>query len=138
MIVELAKTIGGWLFSRWGDRRRLQVLVHRAVFTRSDREAYFINVVNVSRDREIEITHVWFDCEPQVPAMQPDRPLPKRLKPDETWETWVEVADLPGHVRDDAYTLARVRLSPGRIVKSSKNESVPESGHVPGGEITPK
>jgi hypothetical protein len=62
--------------------------------------------------------------------------LPKRLKPDETWETWVEVNRIPSELHEDAYTLARVRLSTGKIIESAKNTEVPESGIVPGGPIT--
>jgi hypothetical protein len=61
--------------------------------------------------------------------------LPKRLKPDETWETWVEVNKIPRELHEDAYTLARVRLSTGNIIKSVKNIEIPESGIVPGGPI---
>jgi hypothetical protein len=61
--------------------------------------------------------------------------LPKRLKPEETWETWVEVNKLPAHLHQSAYTLARARLSNGKIIKSVENIGVPESGTVPGGPM---
>ena len=79
---------------------------------------------------------MWFACNPQVAVLQPDRPLPKRLKPDEVWETRISVERLPASVGGDVYTLARVRLSTSQIVKSKKNENVPETGDVPGGKIT--
>jgi len=70
-----------------------------------------------------------------VPANEPARPLPKRLKPDESWETWVDVARLPEHLHEAVYGLARARLSNGVTIKSKKNEEVPQEGNVPGGPI---
>ena len=115
-------------------QRRLSVTVHRAVFQHTNAICYFINVTNLS-DREIEVTHVWFETGPQVHALQPDRPLPKRLQPDESWETWIEAHRLPAWVHQDPYHLARARLSTGAVVESQKNEDVPDQGYVPGGPI---
>ena len=114
------------------DEERLRLTVHRAFFVRTGIQCYFINVTNLF-EKEIEVTHVWFECNPQIHALQPDRPLPKRLKPAETWETWIEVYKLPDWVHKDPYNLARARLSTGVIVESQKNENVPEEGFVPGG-----
>jgi len=49
-----------------------------------------------------------------------DWPLPKRLKPDETWETWIEAHRLPTWVHKDPYNLVRARLSTGTVVESRK------------------
>jgi hypothetical protein len=73
------------------DRRRIRFRVHRAAFISSGREALFFNLTNLSKAREIEITHVSIASSPPVAALQAERPLPKRLKPDESWETWVYV-----------------------------------------------
>jgi len=81
------------------------------------------------------VTHVWFAVDPEVHANPPDRPLPKRLKPDETWETWVEANRLPSGLGERLFALGRARLSNGRIVKSRKNKSVPSQGAVPGDPI---
>jgi hypothetical protein len=116
-------------------QRRLRLTVHEAIFLPNGSLCYFINATNLS-ERDIEITHVWFDCEPQFHVFQADRPLPKRLKPDETWETWIEVDRLPGWVHENPYKLARARLSTGAVIESQKNENVPERGSVPGGPIT--
>jgi hypothetical protein len=89
MLFDLFKTIGERLWSSAGDRRKLRLTVHRAFFG-TGQECFFINATNLSRDRKLEITHVWFDLDSQVHAMPADRPLPKRLEPDETWETWIE------------------------------------------------
>jgi hypothetical protein len=95
---------------------------------------YFINVTNISLNREVEITHAWFDCSPQVHVLRPERPLPKRLKADETWETWVAARDFPPEVTEEAiYNLARVRLSTGKKYRSARNTTVPSYGTVPGG-----
>ena len=135
MVIDLLKPIVEHIWVAFGGRRRLRLSVHRAFFLATGRECFFVNATNVSADRELEITHVWFDCKPQVPALQSDRRLPKRLKPDETWETWVDVDRIPIQLHESAYTLARARLSNGKIIKSIKNVDVPESGIVPGGPI---
>ena len=116
-------------------RRRVRFTVHLAAFVGSDRPAYFLNVVNLSESREIEITHVWFASDPPVAAVRADRPLPRRLKPDEAWETWVYADVLPPTAHATAHYLARLRLSTGRVVESRPNDSAPPTGHVPGGPI---
>ncbi len=135
MILDILKTIFEKVWTAFGGRRRIRLTVHRAFFVASGRECFFVNVTNLSSDREVEITHIWFDCKPQIPALQVDRMLPKRLKPDETWETWIDVSTVPKELRETAYTLARARLSTGRIIKSTKNADVPGAGVVPGGPI---
>ena len=117
-------------------RRQLQVLMHRAAFAATGRQCYFINVTNLSRDRDVEVTHVWIDTNPPQHASVPDRPLPKRLRPDETWETWVEAERLPPTNDEQAFALGRVRLSTGHVFKSRKNLTVPDEGMVPGEPIT--
>jgi len=135
MIADFLKMIFGWLWGTLGDRRKLRLTVHQAYFIGSTTPYFFVNLANLSRSREIEVTHVWFDCSPQVPVIQPNRPLPKRLKPDESWETWIEAGAIPSRLWSEAFTLARARLSNGQTLKSRKNENVPETGTVPGGPI---
>lgn len=125
----------GWLGSAFSGRRRVRVTVHRALFSGSKAEAYFINVTNLSSDRAVEITHVWFETDPPTYALPPDRPLPKRLSPDESWETWILVKDLRAWVHETAFKVARVRLSTHQVVKSVENRNVPAYGYVPGGPI---
>jgi hypothetical protein len=136
MLLDIVKPLFEAARSLYGDRRIVRLTVHRAYFLSSGRECFFINVTNLSRTREIEVTHVWFASAPPVSAFEGDRPLPKRLKPDETWETWVDVERLPASSHETAYRLARVRLSTGAIVKSRKNVDVPPEGIVPGGQIS--
>ena len=121
-----------WLFKIIGLRQTVRVLCHHAVLLPNGPECYFINVTNLSLQREAEITHVWMQCGDEIPVLNPSRPLPRRLKPEESWETWIHLERLPASFRDDAFEYARVRLSNGRIVKSKKNENVPSAGYVPG------
>ena len=64
--------------------------------------------------------------------MNPQRPLPRRLRAEESWETWIETADLPDGLGEEVFSLARVRLSNGRILRSQRNTAVPSTGFVPG------
>jgi len=114
------------------DRRRLRFTVHRAAFVPSGREAFFLNATNLSKDREIELTHVWLACSPPIAALQPERPLPKRLKPDETWETWIYADAVPRNLHEAVFDLARARLSSGKELKAKLNLGVPPVGTVPG------
>jgi hypothetical protein len=69
------------------DRRALRLTVHKACFEGNGREHYFVNITNLSRSRDLVITHIWFDLTPQIPVMPPERILPKRLPPDAPWAT---------------------------------------------------
>lgn len=116
--------------------RRVRVGVHRAMFANSDSECYFVSVTNLSLTREVEITHVWFACPVEVHIIRAERPLPKRLKADETWATWIGTENLPTGMKEaEAFTLARVRLSTGKVFRSKQNKGVPACGSVPGGEL---
>ena len=137
MILEILKPIAERVWSAFGDRRKIRFTIHRGFFIHSGKECFFLNVSNLSRNREIEITHLYLDCGEQIHALQPNRLLPRRLKPDESWETWVEVERVPGSLREIAYTLGRARLSSGKILKSVENKNVPSAGTVAGGQITP-
>jgi hypothetical protein len=138
LLVKIMAAIA-WISQRlWetaSGTRQMNLLVHNAYFTVARRECYFLNATNLSRDREVEITHVWFALDPQIHAQTPDRPLPKRLRPDETWETWVESDRLPSDLGEKIFTLGRAHLANGREVKSRKNKHVPSQGTVPGGPI---
>ena len=116
-------------------RRRIRVRSHYAVFVGSPVVSLFVNVVNLGQ-RPITITHVWFDIDREVHVDNPERPLPKRLEPDDPWETWVPLsvfgAPMQDPERDRLLRAARVRLSTGRVVKARPNRKVPERGAVPG------
>jgi hypothetical protein len=108
------------------------LLCHRADLLPLGEDCYFINVTNLSLQRDAEVTHVSIQCEKDIPVLNALRTLPRRLRPEESWETWIEVKTLPPSIRDDAFKLARVRLSNGRIIKSKENKNVPTAGYVPG------
>jgi hypothetical protein len=137
MILDVLRPIVERVWSAFGDRRKVRFTVHRGSFVATGKECFFLNLSNLSRNREIEITHVYLDCGEQIQALHPDRLLPKRLKPDESWETWVEVERVPSSLRGAAYTLGRARLSSGKILKSVENRNVPSAGTVAGGQISP-
>jgi hypothetical protein len=115
---------------------KLRLTVHRAYFLASGAECFFLNATNIGIQEELEITHVWLETDPPFYVLQPDRPLPKRLMPQETWETWVRVHDLRSRADQDVFTSARARLSTGVVIRSIKNEGVPPVGTVPGGPIS--
>ena len=73
------------------QRRRVRVRVHLAYFAASEVPYLFVNVVNLSSGRDVDV-NVWFDVEPRVDVLLAERPLPVRLRPDESWEAWVEAA----------------------------------------------
>ena len=80
--------------------------------------------------REVEITHLWFETNPPTQILNPVRPLPARLRLDETFETWIPVADVP--TVDDLERMVRVQLSNGKVVKSRLNKGVPPTGYIAG------
>ena len=99
----------------------------------TNRYALFINVTNLSSQSEIEVTHIWIEGPPKIHILNDKRRLPKRLKPQETWETWVKLAELPSElVNDRTCSLVQARLSTGTVIQSKKNKDVPSEGYVPG------
>jgi len=110
------------------------LLVHRAFFVATKEECYFVNATNVS-NHEVELTHLWFATSPEIDVSQASRPLPKRLQPNETWETWLSIRNMPEREDDAVCRLARARLSDGTVVGSLRNETVPNRGVIPGGPV---
>lgn len=135
-MIEFVTKIAEFLLSVFLGRRQLTLLVHRAILLDTNRECYFINATNLSRDREIEVTHIWFESDRPVHVLNQHRPLPRRLRPEESWETWIQVDHLNQYSHHEVYSLARARLSTGKIVKSKQNRNVPTIGAIPGGAIT--
>ncbi len=132
VISAMVQVILGWIFKIIGLAQNVRVLCHRAFILPNGPEGYFINVTNLSPQRDAEITHVWMACAEDIQIINPSRPLPRRLKPEESWETWIEINNLTEQDQSDAFSLARVRLSNGKILKSKKNENVPSAGRIPG------
>lgn len=115
------------------SERRVHVTVHRAFFTHGHhdkRQQFFIWVTNLSPQRRVVITHIWFETNPRNDILNLERPLPKRLELDERWETWKAVADVP--TEDDLELKVRVLLSNGDVVKSLPTPNVPPIGFVAG------
>ena len=138
MDLDLFKTVTDNYWKFIDHRRKVRFTVHRAFFLAVGVECYFLNVTNVSSTKEIEVTHLYFQDinNRQIPVIQKDRPLPKRLKPDETWETWIRVELIPQSLRTVPFRRARLRLSTGKVIKSRINKNVPQTGEVPGGKVT--
>ncbi len=132
---DIIKEVIGWIWKIFDNQRKVRFTVHRAFFG-NGKECFFLNVTNLLKERKIEVTHIWFEANQQIAVMQKDRPLPKRLEPDETWETWIEVRLLPEFIISNPYKTARLRLSTGKVIKSKENIGVPTQGTVPGGPIT--
>ncbi len=128
----MIQDIIGWIFKLVGLRQSVRVLCHFASFKQNGAIYLFINVVNLSLQRDVEITHVWIEHLAQLPVLNPKRKLPYRLKPEESWETWINLSELPPSILEKVCDLARVRLSNGKIIKSKLNENVPSEGYVPG------
>ncbi|MBM2823478.1 MAG: Metallophosphoesterase [Thermoleophilia bacterium] len=98
-------------------------------------ENYYVTVTNASRDRDITVTHVWFDTEPRVDIVDGD--LPVRLRYSEPWETAVSIETVPAEP-PEAFWLARCLLAPDdKVVKSRPRKNVPPFGRVPrGGSVS--
>jgi hypothetical protein len=114
-----------------------RVAVHFGYFVASGARCCFINVTNLNPFEEIEVERVWLEFEPPVFALPPDRPLPKRLQPFETWETWVPMSRFPARLPAEAecYGAARARLSNGEVMHSVENIGVAQRGSIPGGPV---
>jgi len=106
----------------------VRVLVHRAFFDGNPTEHFFVKIVNTTPDADVEVTHVWYQSNDRVDILV--RRLPVRLRPSETWETFIAVADIP---RDaDAFDHFHAHLSTGEVYASSQNKDVPPRGFVAG------
>lgn len=117
------------------DTRSIRIRVHRAYFLNKPEEhCFFINVVNSSPTTDIEITHVWYEGSTRVDILEPRRPLPRRLQPNESWETWIRSTEVPSD--PDPFTNFRVRISTGKVFNSEQNRDVPPRGFVPGGKLS--
>ncbi len=115
-------------------QKKLGVLMHKAYFNGNTTPYYFIKIVNYTKEN-LEITHVWLKATTDIHVMRSERQLPYRLKPKETWETWIEETAIPKPLQVNPYNLARVKLSTGNVYSSRKNKNVPREGFVAGPNI---
>jgi hypothetical protein len=113
-----------------GAMRTVRVRVHCACFVNDTVQHYFINVVNTSDTSEVEVTHVWYEGSRRVDIIQAQRPLPRLLRPNQSWETWVRVVDIPDD--PDPFRNFRVRLSADEVFESEERRDVQGIGFVPG------
>ena len=120
------------LLGAFGKRRDVRVLVHFAIRLDTGQPCFFVNVTNLSPARDVEITHVWFDDSVHLAVFNAERPLPRRLRPDESWETWLPLGLVPSELLSEAMSGFRVRLSTGATIKSKANRDVPSIGDIPG------
>lgn len=108
------------LAKRREDEQRLRLVVHRGLWhvdgRTPGRDCYFVTATNVAGNENVEITAVWFECAPRRFIERRQRRLPVTLRPGDTWDIWLEVEKLPDEVREDARTLARVRLGTGTVL----------------------
>jgi TIR domain len=113
----------------------IRLTSHIARFESSPTNMYFVTACNLSPG-PWEISHVWLETvEEEVFFSNPSRPLPARLESGQSWSTWIPVDNVPAAYRQNAYGLFRVRLSTGEIYASTKEDTVPNRGSVPGGPI---
>jgi hypothetical protein len=137
--VEPLSLVGRAIFDLGRDlsqrRRRVRVRTHDAVFEGSNELCLMINVVNLGQ-RPITLTHVWLELTPSIHVLNPARPLPKTLHPDEPWETWLPVSALGSQLMTvepgQLLRSARVRLSTGRTIKARPTRDIPAVGAMPG------
>jgi hypothetical protein len=90
----MLRWIADRLLSWHQQRRRVRFSTHVAQWAEGGL-CYFLNVTNLSHSRDVEITHVFLALEPPVNVVNDRRPLPERLRPDESWETWIAVGVVP-------------------------------------------
>ena len=107
----------------------LRVLAHRAYFVGETVEHFFIKIVNTTPDAQVEVTHVWYQDGQRVEHIL-SRPLPVRLRPNETWETFEPVANIPQDA--DVFRHFHATLSTGERFASEHNANVPPVGYVAG------
>ncbi|MFF7933300.1 hypothetical protein [Streptomyces sp. NPDC007940] len=127
-----------------GSPDELRVLVHRGYFLSNAsqpatgvshfanesedgaaEEHFFIRVTNFF-PWEVELEYIWFATNPEVHLVRPERPLPARLRSNETFEAWIPVSEVPQET--DLEGRVRVRLSDSSVFKSRLNHDVPPEG----------
>lgn len=123
-------------FEKLLTKRKVSVLVHKGVFEDDhpegrdlDEKYYFVKIINTSPWRDLEVSHIWVDTDPIFHVLNDDRPLPARIRPDETFETYIPELDLPKH-HENIETLVKVQLSVGKIFSSHQNIKVPGQGQI--------
>lgn len=117
------------LIRRHEKRLDVRLRVHAGYFQRDAAQVphWFLNVWNASPERPATVTHVWIESEPRVYVQS--KKLPVTIPPEQEWETYLPVVQVPAGV--DAQTMARARLTGDVVVESEPRLAVPEAGYVP-------
>ncbi len=111
-------------------RRHVRLTMHRAFDLQTGQENWYVTVTNLSPKRDVVITHAWIKTQPRRDILDPD--LPRRLKPDDTFEMPVPVGGLPADAPHVAWR-GRVRISSGKTINSRPSKNIPPIGTVPRG-----
>lgn len=122
----------GWLWKLLPLLRNVRVTAHLGRFADRDLDCCFVTVRNLSPQRKVVVTDVWFEARTRVPVLNDERGLPKVIPPEEIWETWISLQALPEAIRAAPETFARVKLSDGKVLAARLNADVSPAGHVPG------
>lgn len=83
-----------WAFRIIGLRQSIRVRCHSAYFGGCEPRCMFVTMVSMSPKRDVEINHICFESEGEIPVRNLQRKLPVRLQPDESRETWIEESKL--------------------------------------------
>jgi len=106
----------------------LRLLVHRAFFDQNPIEHFFVKIVNITSDADVEVTHVWYQNGARVDILA--RLLPVRLRPSEMWETYIPTHSIPRGT--DVFRNFHALISTGEVFVSVQNKDVPPRGYVAG------
>lgn len=110
---------------------KIRATVHVAHFIEDDHKDdwAFINVTNLLPDRVVYVTHAYFETKPQTHCGA-KKAFPVSLCPQEPTTFAVRLDRIPKDARKKLFTLGRVRLSTGEIVKTVKETTLPTAGAV--------
>lgn len=130
---EAVSHVFGKLISCFKFLRKVEVTSHSGVLESSGCYCQFIKVTNLSKTRKVVLTEVWFQLNTKrTPVVNNARPMPIVLQPEEQWETWIELSDIPSGFHNAAAKLARVKLSDGKVLESKPTKNVSDRGFVAG------
>jgi len=109
---------------------KARVLAHKAYFQGDTIQHFFIKITNLTPSTDIEVTHVWYEFNNFTIDILSIK-LPRRVKPNETIETFIPVSEIP---KDDknVFQHFKVEVSTGERFTSSQNVNVRPFGYVAG------
>jgi len=134
-IGNIRTALFAWLFAKAASlARTVQVESHAGSFPDRGLNAQFLRVTNRSILRKVVVLEAWFEFDGvRLPVLNPERPLPRTILPEEVWETWFPLEAVPTTHRDRAATCGRIRLSDKAVIVSKPTLDVAEAGVVAGG-----